>query len=95
MNLKIGQKFPDIELPDHDGQPVKFSELVGKFPFILSFLPRLLVRQMPGAVAPLRRTSRRTGDQLLQACGRAVSIRRRSMMLSHRLGRAVSFSERP
>ena len=37
MNLKISQKFPNIELPDHEGQPVKLSELVGKFPFILTF----------------------------------------------------------
>lgn len=37
MNLKIGQKFPDIELPDHEGQLVKLSGLVGKFPFILTF----------------------------------------------------------
>ena len=37
MNLKIGQKFPDIELPDHEGVQTKLSELVGKFPFILTF----------------------------------------------------------
>lgn len=37
MNLKIGQQFPDIELPDQDGQQIKLSELVGKFPFILTF----------------------------------------------------------
>jgi len=37
MNLIIGQKFPDLELPDQDGQPVKLSGLVGKFPFILTF----------------------------------------------------------
>jgi peroxiredoxin len=37
MNLATGQKFPDITLPDQDGQQVKLSELVGKFPFILSF----------------------------------------------------------
>ena len=37
MNLKIGDRFPDVELPDHDGQPVRLSALVGKFPFILSF----------------------------------------------------------
>jgi hypothetical protein len=37
MNLSIGQKFPDFELPDHCGATVKLSELVGKFPFILSF----------------------------------------------------------
>ena len=37
MNIKIGQKFPDFELPDQDGQQVKLSELVGKFPFVLTF----------------------------------------------------------
>lgn len=37
MNLKIGQKFPDIELPDQESQAVKLSEMVGKFPFILTF----------------------------------------------------------
>jgi hypothetical protein len=37
MKLSIGQKFPDFELPDHCGETVKLSELVGKFPFILSF----------------------------------------------------------
>jgi peroxiredoxin len=37
MNMDIGGRFPDIELPDQDGQPNKLSDLVGKFPFILSF----------------------------------------------------------
>ena len=37
MNLTIGQRFPDFELPDQDGQLVKLSDLVGKFPCILSF----------------------------------------------------------
>ena len=37
MNLVTGKQFPDIELPDQDGQPVKLSEFVGKFPAILSF----------------------------------------------------------
>jgi peroxiredoxin len=37
MNQTIGKPFPDFELPDQDGQPVKLSELVGKFPFILTF----------------------------------------------------------
>jgi peroxiredoxin len=37
MNLSIGQRFPDFELPDQEGQAVKLSEAVGKFPFILSF----------------------------------------------------------
>jgi peroxiredoxin len=37
MNLSIGERFPDFELPDQDGQPVKLLEAVGKFPIILSF----------------------------------------------------------
>lgn len=37
MNLAVGQKFPDIALPDQDGQPATLSELVGKFPFVLTF----------------------------------------------------------
>jgi peroxiredoxin len=37
MNLISGQRFPDAELPDQDGRQVKLSDLVGKFPFILSF----------------------------------------------------------
>lgn len=37
MNLQIGQRFPDFELSDQDGQSVKLSDAVGKFPFILSF----------------------------------------------------------
>jgi peroxiredoxin len=37
MNQIIGKRFPDIALPDHDGQVVKLSELAGKFPLILSF----------------------------------------------------------
>jgi peroxiredoxin len=37
MNQSIGRSFPDVELPDQDGQLVKLSQLVGKFPFIFSF----------------------------------------------------------
>ena len=37
MNLSIGKRFPDFELPDQAGQAVKLSDAVGKFPFILSF----------------------------------------------------------
>jgi len=37
MNLSIGQRFPDFELPGQDGQMVKLSEAVGKLPFVLSF----------------------------------------------------------
>jgi peroxiredoxin len=37
MNLAVGEKFPDVVLPDHQGQSARLSELVGKFPFILTF----------------------------------------------------------
>lgn len=37
MNQAIGKKFPDLELPDHDGQLVKLSQIAGKFPLIVVF----------------------------------------------------------
>jgi peroxiredoxin len=37
MNQTIGQRFPDIELPDQDGQIVRLSQLAGKFPLIVAF----------------------------------------------------------
>lgn len=37
MNQIIGQRFPDFELPDQDGQLIKISQLAGKFPLILTF----------------------------------------------------------
>ena len=37
MNQTIGQRFPDFELPDQDGQLVKLSQIAGKFPLIASF----------------------------------------------------------
>jgi len=37
MNQTIGQRFPDIQLPDQDGQLVKLSEIAGKFPLIVAF----------------------------------------------------------
>ncbi|MGH7844268.1 MAG: redoxin domain-containing protein [Candidatus Binatia bacterium] len=37
MNQTIGERFPDLELPDHDGQKVKLSEIAGKFPLIVVF----------------------------------------------------------
>lgn len=37
MNLEIGQRFPDFELPDQDIQLIKLSDAAGKFPLILSF----------------------------------------------------------
>ena len=37
MNQTIGQKFPDFELTDHDGQAVTISQYGGKFPLIVTF----------------------------------------------------------
>ncbi|HWP60630.1 MAG TPA: hypothetical protein VNL14_22240 [Candidatus Acidoferrales bacterium] len=37
MNQMKGSRFPDLELPDHDGQPVKLSEIAGNFPLIVIF----------------------------------------------------------
>jgi peroxiredoxin len=36
-NLRIGEKFPDFELPDHTGTPQKLSELMRGFPTALVF----------------------------------------------------------
>jgi peroxiredoxin len=36
-DLKIGGKFPDLRLPDHDGRPTRLSEIAGKFPVVLTF----------------------------------------------------------
>jgi peroxiredoxin len=36
-NLVAGGLFPDLELPDHRGQPVKLSALAAGFPLIVSF----------------------------------------------------------
>jgi peroxiredoxin len=35
--LAVGGRFPDLELPDHQGRPVRLSALAGEFPLILSF----------------------------------------------------------
>jgi peroxiredoxin len=37
MNQRIGQRFPDCEFVDHDGQTVKLSQYAEKFPLIVSF----------------------------------------------------------
>jgi peroxiredoxin len=37
MKQTVGQRFPDVELPDQDGQLVRISQLAGKFPLIISF----------------------------------------------------------
>jgi peroxiredoxin len=36
-DLKPGQRFPDIELPNQDGQPTKLSSLIGGFPIVVVF----------------------------------------------------------
>ncbi len=37
MNQAIGRRFPDLELPNEEAQPVKLSEIAGKFPLIVIF----------------------------------------------------------
>ncbi len=37
MNQAIGKRFPDLALPDHEGQVVRLSEIAGKFPLIVIF----------------------------------------------------------
>jgi peroxiredoxin len=36
-DLVVGNPFPDLELPDHRGQPVRLSALAQGFPLIVSF----------------------------------------------------------
>jgi len=36
-NLQPGEVFPDIELPNHDGQLTKLSRLSGGFPIVVVF----------------------------------------------------------
>lgn len=36
-DIVVGNRFPDLELPDHRHQPVKLSELASGFPLIVSF----------------------------------------------------------
>ena len=36
-NLRIGQQFPDIELPNQDGEPTKLSSLIAGFPIVVVF----------------------------------------------------------
>jgi peroxiredoxin len=35
--LAVGRRFPDLEIPDCQGKPVRLSTLVGEYPLILSF----------------------------------------------------------
>lgn len=36
-NLRAGERFPDIELPNHDGQLTKLSSLMVGFPTVVVF----------------------------------------------------------
>ena len=36
-NLRPGEKFPDVELPNQDGKPTKLSSLMGGFPAVVVF----------------------------------------------------------
>jgi peroxiredoxin len=36
-DLVVGQRFPDLTLPDHRQQSVTLSELASGFPLIVSF----------------------------------------------------------
>ena len=36
-NLRPGEKFPDIELPNQDGELTKLSSLMGGFPTAMVF----------------------------------------------------------
>lgn len=37
MNQTVGGRFPDLELPDHAGQPLKLSAVGNGFPLIVVF----------------------------------------------------------
>jgi peroxiredoxin len=36
-NLRAGEPFPDIELPNHDGKLTRLSTLIGGFPTVVVF----------------------------------------------------------
>ena len=36
-NLRPGEQFPDVELPDQDGERTKLSSLMGGFPAVVVF----------------------------------------------------------
>lgn len=36
-DLRPGNQFPDIELPNQDGEPVKLSTLMRGFPTVVAF----------------------------------------------------------
>ena len=36
-NLRAGEQFPDIELPNHEGKPTRLSTLIGGSPMVVVF----------------------------------------------------------
>jgi thioredoxin-dependent peroxiredoxin len=40
MAIDIGSRLPPFELPDQDGSPVRFEDLLGKGPVVLFFYPK-------------------------------------------------------
>jgi peroxiredoxin len=36
-DLVVGGRLPDLELPDHQGRPVRLSKLAAGFPLVVSF----------------------------------------------------------
>ncbi len=36
-DLEVGNKFPDFELPDQTGEPVRLSKILRGFPGVLIF----------------------------------------------------------
>jgi hypothetical protein len=36
-DLRVGATFPDLELPDHNGRPIRLSEIAGQFPLVVTF----------------------------------------------------------
>lgn len=37
MNKTAGERFPNVELLDQEGQLITLSQIAGKFPLILAF----------------------------------------------------------
>lgn len=37
-DLKVGNKFPDFELPDQSNKKKRLSEILGGFPGVLTFV---------------------------------------------------------
>jgi peroxiredoxin Q/BCP len=55
--IKTGDKAPDFELPDHDGNPVRLSSLRGR-PVVLYFYPKAGTRGRISLCLPPRSAER-------------------------------------